>query len=172
MNIFLKQAALEDHWTTAYIGKALGLDRQTAKQFATEMTLTGYAEPVPGKKETWRNTEMGNKLAGTRPARLTRAKAEDLLTGLEDRAAQFNLRDSPGVRILRVVAVGSILTQHDPIQDIDIGVQLEPAPDGQTTQHAHELDLMKSLKGRSPALKIHLWDDALARMPARVVWKA
>jgi len=54
---------------------------------------------------------------------LTRAKAEDLLTDLEDRAAQLAMKDS---RILKVVAIGSVLTDHDPIQDIDIGVQLEP----------------------------------------------
>jgi len=171
MNIFLKQAALEDHWTTAYIGKGLGLDGETAKEVAAEMALAGYVEVVPRKPQMWRNTASGNKLAGVRPARLTRSKAEELLADLEDRAAQLNLQDSNRARIQRVVAVGSILTEHDPIQDIDVGVQLEPAPEGRT-RRAEELDVLKALKGRSPVLKIRLWDEALAHLPMRVVWKA
>ena len=101
MLIFLKQAALEDHWTVAYLGKALGLDLSTANQVAAEMALAGYIEPVRAKKDTWRNTDVGNTLAGIRSRRLTRAKAEDLLTDLEDRAAQIAMKDSS---ILKVAA--------------------------------------------------------------------
>jgi hypothetical protein len=74
--------------------------------------------------------------------------------------SQLNLQDSNGARLQRVVVVGSILTEHDPIQDIDAGVQLERSPEGQV-QPAHDLDVLKSLKGKSPLLKIHLWDDTL-----------
>jgi hypothetical protein len=45
MVVFLKQAALEDQWTTAYLANALGMDGQTAKQLAAEMALTGYVDP-------------------------------------------------------------------------------------------------------------------------------
>jgi len=171
MIVFLKQAALEGHWTTAYLGKALSLDSQTAKQLASEMALTGYVEPVRGKKDSWRNTESGNRLAGTRPPRLTRAKAEALLTDLEDRAAQFNLKESSGVRVKRIVVLGGILTEHEPIQDIDIGVELDPEPKGQA-QHAQEHEALTALKGRSSVLKMHVLRDALAQMPARLIWKA
>jgi hypothetical protein len=135
------------------------------------MALTGYVEPVRGKKDTWRNTETGNRLAGTRRPRLTRLKAEQLLTALENRAAQFNVEESHAVRVKRIVAFGSVMTEHDPIQDIDIGVELDPAPKGQT-QHAQEHEVCKELKGRSAALKMHIWGDALAHLPARVIWKA
>jgi hypothetical protein len=91
------------------------------------MALAGYAEPVRGKRETWRNTESGNTLAGVHPPRLKRTKAEELLTDLEDRAAQFAMKDpAEGVRLQSVVALGSILAEHDSIQDVDIGVKLEP----------------------------------------------
>jgi len=89
MQVFLKQAALERSWSAGYLGKALGLDAPTANRVAEEMALAGYVEAVRGKKETWRNMASGNKLAGVRPARLARAKAEELLSDLEDRAAQF-----------------------------------------------------------------------------------
>jgi hypothetical protein len=173
MVIFLKQAALENHWTIGYLGKALGLNPTTARQVAAEMALAGYVEPVRGKKGTWRNTATGNKLAGARPARLTRAKAEELLTDLEDRAAQLSMKDSPeGLRLQSVVALGSILTEHDPIQDIDIGVKMEQAKDGQAIPHTDQLAAMKALKGRSAALKLHAWSDLMDHMPSRVVWKA
>jgi hypothetical protein len=173
MLIFLKQAALEDYWTGAYLGKALGLDPATAKQFAAEIALAGYAEPVQGKRETWRNTESGNTLAGVHPPRLKRTKAEELLTDLEDRAAQFAMKDpAEEVRLQSVVALGSILAEHDPIQDVDIGVKLEQSQDGEAIPHADQLAVMKLLKGRSAALKLHTWSDAMEHMPARVIWKA
>jgi hypothetical protein len=173
MVIFLTQAALENHWTIGYLGKALGLNPSTAKQVAAEMALAGYVEPVRGKKGTWRNTATGNKLAGARPARLTRAKAEELLTDLEDRAAQLSMKDSPeGLRLQSVVALGSILTEHDPLQDVDIGVKLGPAKEGQLPSHADQHEVMKLLKGRSAVLKFHPWSDGFDHMPARMIWKA
>jgi DNA-binding MarR family transcriptional regulator len=95
MQVFLKQAALEKSWSAGYLGKALGLDAATAKRIAEEMALAGYVEAVRGKKDIWRNTASGNKLAGVHPPRLTRVKAEELLIDLEDRAAQFAMGDSP-----------------------------------------------------------------------------
>jgi len=92
MLIFLKQAGLEDHWTVGYLENALGLDLSTAKRVAAEMALAGYIESVRGKKDSWRNTDSGNKLAGIRSRRLTCTKAEDLLTDLEDRTAQLPMK--------------------------------------------------------------------------------
>jgi hypothetical protein len=134
------------------------------------MALAGYVEPIRGKKDTWRNTESGNKLAGVHAPRLTRAKAEALLTDLEDRAAQFAIGDPP-IQLQQVVAFGSILTDHDPIQDIDVAIQLEPT-EHQARHHNDQLAALKALKGRSPALKLHLWNEMFDHMPTRVVWKA
>ena len=171
MNIFLKQAALEEKWTTAYLAKALGLDLPTAKQLASEMALAGYIEQIAHKRDTWRNASAGNKLAGVRAARLTRAKAQDLLGDLEDRAAQFNREEHDGLRIQKVVALGSVLTEHDRIQDVDVAAEMRPRAEGQA-QHARELEALKFLKCGSPSLKMHRWDDGFAQLPAKVIWKA
>ena len=173
MLIFLKQAALEDSWTAAYLAKALGLDHATARRAGTMIAFAGYAELVRGKAETWRNTESGNKLAGVRPPRLKRSKAEEFLADLEDRTAEYAMKGSAeGVRLQSIVALGSILTEHDPIQDIDIVVKLEQPKNGQAVPQADQLAAMKLLKGRSAALKLHVWNQAMEKMPARVVWKA
>ena len=135
------------------------------------MSLAGYIEQVAHKRDTWRNASAGNKLASVRAARLTRAKAQDLLGDLEDRAAQFNLESHDGLRIVRVVALGSVLTEHDRIQDIDVAVEFRSDAEGQA-QHARELDARKFLKRGSPSLKMHRFDEAFAHLPAKVVWKA
>jgi DNA-binding MarR family transcriptional regulator len=170
MQVFLKQSALEKHWSAGYLANALGLDPTTAKRVAEEMALAGYVEPIRGKKDTWRNTESGNKLAGVRPPRLSRAKAEELLTDLEDRAAQLAMGDSP-IHLQQVAVFGSILTDHNPIQDIDVGIQLEPT-EHSVRHHEDQLATMKALRGRSPVLKLHLWNETLSHLPSRIVWKA
>ena len=153
MQVFLKQAALEKSWTGSYLGKALVLDATTAKRVGEEMALAGYVEPVRGKKDTWRNTQSGNKLASARPPRLTRTKAEALLAHLEDRAAKFAMEDSQPIRVQKVVTFGSVLTDHDPIQDIDVGIQLAPT-EHSIRHHEDQLAAMKVLKGRSSLVPV------------------
>ena len=75
---FLKHAAMEPHWTAADIAHTLGVEPGTAKQIAAELALVGYAAAVPGKRDTWLNTDAGNKVAGVRAPRLTRKTAEEL----------------------------------------------------------------------------------------------
>src|SRR6266481_4634000 len=87
--LFLKTADLDREWGTAEIRKTLGVDVSTAKEIASQFQLMGYSEPVSRKSGVWRNTKAGNLVAGVRPPRLTRAKAEELLTDLIDRAEAF-----------------------------------------------------------------------------------
>ncbi len=62
--LFLKQAALEPSWDAGTLAKALGTTQAQAKEIASQMAMLGYAEPVPRKLGTWRNTESGNTVAG------------------------------------------------------------------------------------------------------------
>jgi len=86
----------------------------------------GYWEPVPRKPELWRNTKAGRLVSGVRPPRLTRAKAEELLIDLTDRVEAYNLKADAPVRILKIVAFGGITGKNEKIQDIDLGVQIDP----------------------------------------------
>jgi hypothetical protein len=168
--LFLKQAALEREWSPRNIISALAIDASSAKQVAAELTLMGYAEPVPRKRDTWRNTEVGNTVSGARPPRLTREKAEELLTDIGDRAAEINLKDEFPVRIVRIGAFGGIMTKHDRIQDIDLIVQLERKPNKEVTE-ADRRTALKSLRGRSAVLKAHVWEQGLADLPVRVIFE-
>jgi hypothetical protein len=168
--LLLKQAALESEWTPRYVANALGIKAATAKQVAAELALMGYADPVARKPETWRNSEVGNKVAGVRSSRLTREKAEESLTDLGDRAAEINLKDEFPVRIVSIGAFGGIMTKHDRIQDIDLIVQLERKPNRDVTE-ADRRTALKSLRGRSAVLKAHVWEQGLADLPVRVIFE-
>jgi hypothetical protein len=154
---FLKQAALNPEWTFNDAAKALKIDLASARELAAELQLTGYAEPVPRKPNHWRNTRSGNIVAGVRPARLSRAKAEELLNDVARRAAANQ-------SVTRVIAFGGIMTKHDPIQDIDLGVELNASSPSERSA------AMKELRGRSPALKTHRLEDWMLRLPHRVVF--
>ena len=113
---------------------------------------------------------MGNKVAGVRPPRLTREKAEELLTDIGDRAAEINLKDEYPVRVTKVGAFGGIMTKRDRIQDIDLIVTLEPKLKREVAE-ADRRTALKALKGKSPALKPRVWEPGLADLPVRVIFE-
>jgi hypothetical protein len=124
--LFLKHAALDKEWDTSVIRRTLRVDANTAKEIASELQLMGYSEPVPRKSGSWRNTESGNLISGVRTPRLSRAKAEELLIDLADRAEAYNLGAAAPVRIVKIIGFGAINGKHEKIQDIDLGVQVDP----------------------------------------------
>ena len=167
--LYLKQAALDKEWDTSAIRKTLRVDANTAKEIASELQLMGYSEPVPRKSAFWRNTKSGNLISGVRPARLTRAKAEELLTDLADRAEAYNLKATAPIHIVKIVAFGAINGKHEKVQDVDLGVQIEPKGEG-LIMKADQDATLKELRGRSPALKLHLL-DVLNGMRGKMVWE-
>ena len=70
--LFLKHAALDQEWTPSDIASTLGIDGATVRQIAEQLALLGYAEAVPRKRDTWRNTTTGNVVAHVKPPRMTR----------------------------------------------------------------------------------------------------
>ena len=130
----------------------------------------GYSERVPRKSGSWRNTKSGNLISGVRPPRLTRVKAEELLTDLTDRAEAYNLKAGQPIRIVKIVAFGGINGKYEKIQDIDLGVQIEPVGEG-PIGNVDQLSVFRELRGRSPALKLHLL-DVLNGMTGKVIWEA
>jgi hypothetical protein len=167
--LFLKHAALEPGWTPTDVAETLGVDAATAKQIVDELTLVGYAEPASGKREEWRNTVSGNTVSGAKPPRLTQATATELLTDLADRVEAFNHDDERPVRIDRIRAFGGVNTKHERVQDVDLGVQLEPKLGRAVTDTDIEAAL-KAVRGRSPSLKTHALTGWPQRM-GRVVWE-
>jgi len=152
--LFLKHAALDREWETAEIRKTLAVDSSTAKEIANQFQLMGYAEPVPRKSSAWRNTKTGNSVAGVRTPRLTQSSAAELLTDVADRAEAYNLKADAPLRIAKIVAFGAINGKHEKIQNVDLGVQIEPRGENPIS-NADRSAAFKELRGRSTTLKVH-----------------
>lgn len=167
--LFLKHAALEQSWTAANLADTLAIELATAEKIADELALVGYTESVPGKPETWRNTKSGNAVSGARPPRLIRETATELVADLCNRAEAFNIENDRAPCIVKIVAFGAVTSTHDRIQDVDIGVQLEPKLGRELTDSEVQAAL-KTLRGRSPSLKMHSLHGWPARM-GRVIWE-
>ena len=168
VRFFLKQAGLEENWDLTYLGRALGVSAATARKVAGDLELVGYAEAVRGKRETWRNTKAGNSIAGVKPARLTRKTAEELLADVADRAAAMNLNKEAGVTVRKIVAFGGINTDHEKVQDIDLGVELEAKDSEERDVEA----VLRELRGKSPMLKMHPLKGWMVSLPGRPVYEA
>jgi len=168
--LYLKHAALDKEWDTSAIRRTLSVDVKTANEITSELQLMGYSEPVPRKPGFWRNTESGNRISGVRPPRLTRTKAEELLTDLSDRAEAYNLKSDAPVRLIKIIAFGAINGKQEKILDIDLGVQIGSKGEGRVSKTDQDA-AFKEIRGRSPALKLHLL-EALNGMKGKVVWEA
>jgi hypothetical protein len=166
---FLKQAALEPTWNASYLARVLGVNAEMANRIAAELAAVGYAEPVDGKRDTFRNTEAGDVVAGAKEPRLTRATANRAVRDFLDRIMQVNADESSPVRVTKAVAFGGYTTEHQRIQDVEIAVAMEPKRDGQITPD-HERDALKFLKGKGRALKVVPLTGWILAAPGRVLF--
>ena len=163
------------------------------KQVIAAMSAQGYIEPA-GKPNTWRNTPQGDIVAGAKPPRLKRTSGDKALEELLDHVPAINSDDTFLYRVARAVVFGGYLTDHDHIQDIDIGVELQPkhkpeeqrrliekriaeAEKGQEhfksfldEQHVAEKDVLAKLKARSRAINLHRLEDWMLEREHRVVF--
>ena len=89
---------------------------------------------------------------------------------MADRVEAYNLKADAPVRIVKIVAFGAINGKHEKVQDVDLGVQIEPRGEGPISK-AEQDAAFKELRGRSAALKLHPVEDGLLNMPGRVVWE-
>jgi hypothetical protein len=169
---FLKQAALEPTWNTSYVARVLGVNAETSKRIAAELAAVGYAEPVESKRDTFRNTEAGDVVAGAKEPRLTRATADRAVQDFLNRINEVNADESsPVVRVTKAVAFGGYTTEHQRIQDVEIAVTLEAKRHGQITPD-QERDAMKFVKGKGRALKVVRLSGWMLSAPGKVLFDA
>ena len=189
---FLKQASLEPAWNAPYLANVLSLNNSDAKKIIETMQAFGYIEPAD-KPKAWRNTEQGNKMAGAKRPRLKRENADRLINDLLSRARQLHHDDRYLFEPSKAIVFGDYLTVHDPIQDIDVAVELrpkhEPAEHRRLLEkriaeaersHEHfksfldeqkvaQKDVLAALKGRSRGIKIHQLEPWMQKRSHRVV---
>lgn len=168
---FLKQSAQVPAWTTGYLARVLGLSRDAAQRVAHELAAVGYIEPVSGKRDTWRNTEAGDTVAGAKEPRLTRATADKAVREFLDRINQVNSDDRFPVRATKAIAFGGYTTKHERIQDVEVAVALEPKR-GSSITPEQERETLTFLKGRGRALKLVRLSGWMLAAPGRVLFDA
>ena len=161
---FLKQASLEPSWTPQYLVKALSLNAADSKQVIATLSAFGYIESA-GQQNTWRNTEQGNKMSGAKRPRLKRASADQFLSELIDRSKQLHGDDRRLFRVMQVIVFGDYLTDHDPIQDVDVAVELQPKHNPEA-----ERNVLASLKGRSRGINLHRLEAWMQKRSHKVVF--
>jgi hypothetical protein len=124
---FLLQAAELGDWTARDAAKFLNLSAKDVKQALAALESVGYVERVGRAKDTWRNTESGNTVAGVSAAKpIKRETAADKLNEFVERAHKVN--DDPHYlfRVARAVVYGPYLTPSAKLKNIDIAVELQP----------------------------------------------
>ena len=188
----MKQASLEPAWNALYLAKVLSLNNSDAKKVIETMHAFGYIEPAD-KPKAWRNTAQGNKMAGAKRPRLKRGNADRLIKDLLSRARQLHHDDRYLFETSKTIVFGDYLTDHDPIQDIDVAVELQPKhkPEEQRRlgekrieeaesrkehfksfldeQHVAQKDVLAALKGRSRGINVHQLEPWMQKRSHRVL---
>jgi hypothetical protein len=124
---FLLQAAELGNWTAGDAATFLNLRSKDVKQALAALESVGYVERVPRAKDTWRNTESGNTVAGVSAAKpIKRETAADKLDEFVERAHKVNDNPHYLFRVARAVVYGPYLTPTAKLKNIDVAVELRP----------------------------------------------
>jgi hypothetical protein len=125
---FLVQAAELPSWTADYLRKILAVDAAAANQVLLALEASGYIEPMPGKRGSWRNTEAGNRMAGVSRAKpILRKTLDESLEALRDRICRVNHDPRFLYRVEKAVLFGPYLTdKQDRLKGLDVAIQFAP----------------------------------------------
>jgi len=158
---FVKQASIEATFDAPFVRRALNVTGAEAKQVVAMLEAAGYIERAG---ERWRTTDAGDVASGAKPPRLRRAGVEKAVAGLTGRIEALNAGGGP-YQVKRAVLFGQYLSDHDPIQDADIGVEIEGAAAGRE-QHS----VLAQLRARSSALALRPFAEWMEHIPHRRIW--
>jgi hypothetical protein len=168
---FLKQAALEPSWDLKYVSRALGVNAVRAREAVAQLAAAGYIAPASRRHDHWRTTEVGDTVSGAKAPRLARATADAAVDELKRRIDAFNAAEGWPLRVSQAIAFGGYTTTHDRIQDVDVGVVLEPKAGRHVTPNDRRVAL-RQLRGKGRALKLHRLEGWMLSAPGLVIYSA
>ena len=165
---FIKQVSAEPFWDAKRLTSILNANAADAPQITAMLEMLGYAEPVPGKKGAWRNTQAGNIVSGGKPARFNRESVLEALNELRRRAEQMNADPASAYRVTDLIAFGDFLSDRAKVQAADVGVGLRPKQPDQAdpataVEHKRKEHVLADLKTKSPMLQLHLVEDQMQK---------
>jgi hypothetical protein len=195
---FLLQSAEQPSWTADYARKTLGLDAASTNQAMLALQASGYIEPVPGARGSWRITEAGSRMAGVSRAKpILRKTLDKNLEAVLDRIRHVNHDSRFLYRVEKAVLFGPYVTgKQERLKGLDLAIQLAPKEQdpARLEQLVHERaaeaeragkhfksyadrmrygenELRDFLKSRSRAIVLHNLEDWIVREPHRVVFE-
>jgi hypothetical protein len=121
---------------------------------------------VHEKADLWRCTDKGRDLQQISRQRLSRAKAEQLLAEVIERACEINGDDHYAMRVNAIVVFGSFLTAKPMIGDIDLAVQLRPRFENRQEQDTAERNARERGRPRN-IVEAVAWPDIEVRRALR-----
>jgi hypothetical protein len=151
-------------WTSEQLIDVLKIKQGEADGIAATLEMLGYIESVPGKKDTWKNTEAGNTVSGAKPPRFKPEKVLEAIEQLRARAEQMNSDPAAPVHVTDVVAFGDFLDELEKVQAADVGVGLTSTADHKITE-----DVLTNLRARSTMLHLHPYEDWMRKRSHRDV---
>jgi len=135
--------------TAASVEADLGLTKIEAEAVLQAIVDAGFIEPKYERREGGASSQFSITVLGSRLSvarfvkRITRAKADALVSEMLDRVAEINERDELVFRVKRVRAFGSYAGEAPEVGDIDLAVDWE--------QRHPDKDIIEQLLARADA---------------------
>ncbi len=196
----LRYLSWGDAWTVECLMERLNVSESEAARVLCELADLGYVETAaPGWGEgRWKTTIKGSALglASAAPP-LRRATADRVVQRFLERVRHINADPYYLYRVSKAVVFGSYLSDRERINDVDLGVCLQPketdlakhsarcrkrsamvAERGRRFRNCNEevgwaeTEVLRFLKCRSRAIGLHYGDPILERVTARVLFDA
>jgi predicted nucleotidyltransferase len=186
-------------WTVDSLKERFGVPEDEAREVLQKLSDLGYVEleSSHGGTEFWRTTIKGNALGLASAARpLNRATANRALEQFLARVQHVNADPYYLFRVKKVVVFGSFLSEKEKINDIDIGVYLQPKEPDMDKHFAQcqersrlaaqqdrsfsnyvetlawaETEVLKFLKSRARAIGLHHGDPILEKVEVRTLFE-
>lgn len=186
-------------WTVDYLKDRFWVPKDEAGRILRKLQALGYVELESSHAGTdfWRTTLKGNALglASAVPP-MSRTTANRVVEQLLERVRHVNADSYYLFRVKKVVVFGSFLSEKEKINDVDIGVYLQPKESDadkhvalcreRTMLAVHqgrtfntyldeltwaEREVLKFLKSRSRAIGLHHGDPILERVETRTLFE-
>jgi hypothetical protein len=195
---FLRQSADREAWTAADLARMLGVSSTDAEQAIAIMAAAGYITPVVKPRGVWRNTVVGNTVAGAPKAKpVARKTAEKNLEAFVGRVREVNADPRFLYRVEQAVVFGPFAITNEPVRTLDVAIQLVPKESDSARHERLVLDraaeaerkgkhfssyasrlrsgedeVRAFLKARVRSIALNDLADWMLREPHRVVYKA
>jgi hypothetical protein len=170
---FLRDSRGASTWTERDLASTLNLSSTAAKEALAVLELEGYIAPL-SRPATWRTTEQGETVSGSKSPRLTRVSVEKALETLAERIRAANEDENAAYQITRAVAFGDFSSDRVRVQPAEVGIELklrktggEELVDISSRDRSHQDVFLKQLRGKSSLTRLRPYESWMSQRSHR-----